>query len=209
MIGAAEHASIDGPAGKLELLIDDAPAGTDARFAVLCHPHPLYGGTMDNKVVTTLARAMRDAAIPSLRFNFRGVGQSAGAFDNGLGETADADAAALYGETLWPGRRLVLAGFSFGAYVALNLAQRRDVALLVTIAPPVDLFDFSTLGVPDCPWLVLQGDADDVVDPRHVEDWIRHLSPQPRLAILPGAGHFFHGRLNEVRSAVIDFVRGG
>ena len=203
-----ERVAIAGPAGPLEAIVEDTgTAGT--RYAVVCHPHPLHGGTMDNKVVTTMARALREAGVPSLRFNFRGVGSSAGLFDEGNGETADAYAVASWGAARWPGRQLVLAGFSFGSYVAMRLVQQRPASHLITIAPPVGRFDFSRLARPDCPWLVMQGDADDVVDPRAVTEWANHFEPPPHLVIMPGVGHFFHGRLHELRDAVIDSIRSG
>jgi len=204
----AERLSITGPVGSLEAIAED-PLVSAANYAVLCHPHPLFGGTMDNKVVTTLARALRQTGMPTLRFNFRGVGASAGRFDDGRGETADAAAVAEYGALRWPGRHLVLAGFSFGAFVALRLAQQRDTFRLITVAPPVERFDFSALAAPRCPWLVVQGDADDVVDPQSVFDWVRRLEPPPRLLVMPGAGHFFHGHLLPLRDAVIDAIRSG
>jgi alpha/beta superfamily hydrolase len=169
----------------------------------------LFGGTMDNKVVTTLARALQEVGIATLRFNFRGVGASAGTFDDGKGETADAAAVAAHGAQRWPGRELVLAGFSFGAYVALRLSQQRATSRLITVAPPVDRFDFSTLAPPGCPWLVVQGDADEVVNPQSVIAWVKDLTPQPRLTVLAGVGHFFHGHLPSLREAVIDAIRSG
>jgi alpha/beta superfamily hydrolase len=164
---------------------------------------------MDNKVVTTVARALHEFGTPTLRFNFRGVGASAGVFDQGIGETADADAVAAWGAERWPGRTLVLAGFSFGAYVALRLSQQRVPAHLITIAPAITLFDPAGMAVPRCPWLVVQGDADDVVDPAAVVDWVNGLDPKPRLVVLPGVGHFFHGRLHDLRDAVSDAIRSG
>jgi len=205
---AAERLSITGPAGPLEA-IAEVPLASAASYAVICHPHPLFGGTMNNKVVTTLARAMHETGIPTLRFNFRGVGASAGGFDEGRGETADAAAVAEYGALRWPDRHLVLAGFSFGAFVALRLAQQRDTFRLITVAPPVERFDFSELAVPRCPWLVVQGDADDVVDPQRVFEWVKGLKPPPRLIVMPGVGHFFHGHLPLLRAAVIDAIRSG
>jgi alpha/beta superfamily hydrolase len=169
----------------------------------------LYGGTMDNKVVTTVARALQESGIPTLRFNFRGVGASAGAFDRGSGETDDADAVAAWGAGRWPGRTLVIAGFSFGAYVALRLAQRRPARRLITIAPAIQRFDDAGMTVPQCPWLVVQGDADDVVDPAAVIAWATGLDPKPQLVVLPGVGHFFHGRLHELRDIVTDAIRNG
>jgi len=203
-----ERLSIAGPAGPLEAIVED-PGAAGTPFAVVCHPHPLYGGSMQNKVVTTVARALQETGMPTLRFNFRGVGASHGAFDEGNGETADAEAIVSWGEARWPGRRLAIAGFSFGAYVALRLAQHRNPMQLITIAPAVNRFDFSALTAPDCPWLVVQGDADDVVDPASVILWARALSPPPHLLMMSGAGHFFHGRLRELRDAVFNEVRSG
>jgi alpha/beta superfamily hydrolase len=197
-----------GPAGAIEAIAED-PGASGSSYAVVCHPHPLFGGTMDNKVVTTVARALHEIGMPTLRFNFRGVGASAGVFDQGVGETADADAVASWGAERWPGRTPVLAGFSFGGYVALRLAQQRVPRHLITIAPAITRFDVVGMAVPPCPWLVIQGDADDVVDPAAVIDWANGLDPKPRLVVLPGVGHFFHGRLHDLRDAVIDAIRSG
>jgi alpha/beta superfamily hydrolase len=164
---------------------------------------------MDDKVVTTVARALQETGISTVRFNFRGVGASTGTYDQGVGETADADAVASWGTERWPGRTLVAAGFSFGAYIALRLAQLRALRHLITIAPAVQQFDVSGLAVPRCPWLVVQGDADDVVDPAAVVAWVKGLDPKPRLVVLPGVGHFFHGRLRELRDTVVDAIRSG
>src|ERR1700683_269763 len=182
---AVERLSVAGPAGPLEAVVEDS-GQAGSRYALVCHPHPLYGGTMDNKVVTTVARALRETGIPTLRFNFRGVGASGGTFDQGTGETADADAVARFGARRWPGRSLVIGGFSFGGYVALHLAQKRTPRHLITVAPAIGLFDVSGLTVPRCPWLIVQGDADDVVDPTAIADWAATLSPKPRLVVLPG-----------------------
>jgi alpha/beta superfamily hydrolase len=193
-------------AGSLEAIVEEVSVAGD-RYAVICHPHPLFGGTMDNKVVSTVARALNESGIPTVRFNFRGVGKSEGTFDAGIGETADAAAVASWGAARWPGRQLIIAGFSFGAYVALRLAQQRAASHLITVAPAVGRFDFSVLKVPGCPWLVVQGDADEVVDPRSVIDWVGGLEPRPKLVVMPGVGHFFHGRLLELRDAVRDALR--
>jgi alpha/beta superfamily hydrolase len=200
-----ERLRIAGPAGALEAIVEDA-AVSGPNYAVICHPHPLYGGTMENKVVTTLARALHDAGVATLRFNFRGVGASAGAYDQGAGELADADAVASWGAERWPGKTLIIAGFSFGGFVALRLALQRTAAHLITVAPAIGLFGAHTVGAPECPWLIVQGDADDVVDPKSVIAWARALNPAPRLIVLPGVGHFFHGHLQELRKAVSDAI---
>ncbi len=210
---ALERLAIEGRAGALEVIVED-PGIAGPSYALVCHPHPLFGGTMDNKVVTTVAKALQATGVPTLRFNFRGVGASAGAFDQGIGEIDDADTVASWGAERWPGRSLIVAGFSFGAHVALRLAQRRPAhgssapRHLITIAPAVQRFD-ETVAVPRCPWLVVQGDADEVVDPAAVVEWVNSLDPKPRLLVLPGVGHFFHGRLHDLRDAVIDAIRSG
>ena len=213
-IAGQERLSVPGPAGTLETIAEEPQSITQPYYAVVCHPHPLYGGTMENKVVYTVARALQSAGIATLRFNFRGVGASQGSYDGGNGEIEDAAAVAESGAGRWPGRRLMLAGFSFGAFVALRLALARDAAALdtarlITIAPPVGTFDFSTLRAPASPWLVVQGDADEVVDPRGVLAWVERLDPRPQLVVMPGVGHFFHGHLKELREAVVEALRSG
>jgi alpha/beta superfamily hydrolase len=208
MSSAPERLFIEGQAGALEAIVEEA-AVPGSRYAIVCHPHPLFGGTMDNKVVTTVARALHETGIATVRFNFRSVGASAGEYDQGVGETADADAVASWGARRWPGRDLVIAGFSFGAYVALRLAQQRVPRHLITVAPALELFDAFGMAVPQCPWLVVQGDADEVVDPKAVINWVNGLDPKPRLVVLPGVGHLFHGRLRELRDAIVDAIRSG
>jgi len=178
-----------------------------SRFAVICHPHPQAGGTLHNKVVHTLARTFQELGVPSLRFNFRGVGKSAGEFDNGNGETEDALAVIEWGRTRWPGARFWLAGFSFGAFVALKASARLTPERLITIALPVQRFEFAPLRPPSCPWLLIQGDQDEIVDARSVLAWAEQLSPMPDIVTLPGVGHFFHGRLQELKDAVIQHTR--
>jgi uncharacterized protein len=178
-----------------------------AAFGVICHPHPLHGGTMDNKVVWTLARAFQEHGAPTIRFNFRGVGASAGGYDGGEGEVADALAMVAYGRTRWPGAALWLAGFSFGGVVALRAAAAARPALLVTVAPGITRIAVGDAPTPECPWLIVQGESDDVVPAAAVSAWARTLRPAPQLIVLPGAGHFFHGRINELRDTVLDFLQ--
>ena len=208
-IEGRERLAIPGPAGILEAIAHEAEGAARPLYGIVCHPHPLYGGTMDNKVAYTLARALQTSGVAALRFNFRGVGASEGAYDEGAGETEDAAAVADFGAARWPNRRLILAGFSFGAFVALRLALARDTARLITVAPPVGRFDFSGLHAPACPWLVVQGDADDVVDSSAVITWVKQQNPAPDLRVVPGVGHFFHGHLAELRDAVIETLRSG
>ncbi|MEX1993795.1 MAG: alpha/beta fold hydrolase [Steroidobacteraceae bacterium] len=197
-----EKVIIDGPAGAIEALVEKPPDARPGSVGVCCHPHPLYGGAMQNKVVHTLARCAQDQGVTSVRFNFRGVGASEGAHDNAVGETDDAVAVADWCRRELGASRLWAMGFSFGAFVAFRLATLRDAELLVTVAPPVQRFDFTQHAVPRCPWLVAQGDADELVNHELVRDWTRDLEPAPRVEILPGAEHFFHGRLTVLRGLV-------
>ncbi|HJY37507.1 MAG TPA: alpha/beta fold hydrolase, partial [Steroidobacteraceae bacterium] len=159
-----ERTTIAGPAGDLEALLE-IPAGADgARVAVICHPHPVYGGTMTNKVVHMLAKAFYERGVPALRFNFRGVGASAGRYDEGEGETLDALAAIDWALQRWPGATLWAAGFSFGGAIAVRAAIARDAQRLVTVAPAVHRFAVSGAELPRCPWLLIQGDRDELVD---------------------------------------------
>ena len=191
-----------GPAGRIEGLLDDPDAAPTA-IAVVCHPHPLQGGSMQNKVAYMLARAFNDMGALSLRFNFRGVGKSQGAFDKGVGETDDALAAIDWLTRQHPGLPLWLGGFSFGSYVALRAQSRRPVQSLVTVAPAVERLDTGGLVLPGYPWVLVQGMADEVVSPQAVLRWARGLAQTPRIVEMTGAGHFFHGRLNELRDAVV------
>jgi alpha/beta superfamily hydrolase len=201
-----EKRVIGGPAGPIEALIERPPGAVVGTVAVCCHPHPLFGGTMQNKVVHTLARAAQDLGVTSVRFNFRGVGGSGGTHGNGVGETEDAAAVADWSRKELRAERLWAFGFSFGAYVALRLATMRDARLLVTVAPPVQRFDFARLKVPRCPWLVVQGDADELVNHEAVLGWARSLDPAPEVRIVAGAEHFFHGRLTALRTLVGEWL---
>jgi alpha/beta superfamily hydrolase len=205
-----EQLSIPGPAGVLEAVLEHPAQAVDpsgaVRIAVVCHPHPQHQGTMHNKVVHTLARAALGLGAPALRFNFRGVGKSAGAFDDGLGETDDALAAIGWLLARQPGAELWLMGFSFGAMVALRAAAVRAPAKLVTVAPAVGRFRADQPPPPAVPWLVVQGEADELVDVDAVQDWAERQDPRPELVVFPGVAHFFHGHLHELRDAVVGFL---
>jgi uncharacterized protein len=217
----AERLAIAGPAGPLQALIETpqterGEALSAPAFAVVCHPHPLFGGTLDNKVVYTVARAFEQLGAPAIRFNFRGVAASAGSYDEGRGESEDALAIIRFGRQRWPGVPLWLAGFSFGGAVAARIAAAAKPERLVLVAPGITRleradFDAARAAQPECPWLIVQGDADDVVPPAAVLDWAAGRQPlpgvpAPTVSVLPGAGHFFHGRINELREAVLAFT---
>lgn len=197
-----------GPAGQLEC-VADVPDPLEERPAtiVLCHPHSLHGGSMHNKVVTIMERSMRELGLRTIRFNFRGVGESKGEHDEGYGETDD-----LFAVTEWvrrsrPNDQLWLGGFSFGSYIALRAAQNLQLGQLITIAPPVDRYEFSKLQHPQCPWLVIQGDEDDVVALEDVNCWLEDVDPKPDLMVMEQADHFFHRRLMDLRGLLKNGVR--
>ena len=195
---------IEGPAGQLEAIFEQ-PEHVRG-LGLVCHPHPQFQGTMTNKVAHTLARAMLDEGLAALRFNFRGVGKSEGRYDEGVGEVADALAAAAWLVRQYPTLPLILAGFSFGARVAILAASRQPCNALISVAPAV-MLDFALpFEHPEVPWLVVQGDADELVNCQDVVDWSASLSPAPELEVMPGVGHFFHGNLTPLRNSVRKFL---
>ena len=204
-----QPAIVEGPLGALEARVEDpAPGVVPGAVGVVCHPHPLHGGTMQNKVVHTLARAMQELGVPTLRFNFRGVGASAGTYGDGIGEVDDALAAIAWARERWRCEALWLAGFSFGAAVSLEAARRARPAALVSVAPPVGRIIVGHVERPACPWLVVHGEQDELVDAQAVRAWTAAFDPPPELAMLGDATHFFHGRLGELRSRVMAFLAG-
>lgn len=193
-----------GPSGEIELLVS-YPEGYsgDTPVAVICHPHPLHGGTMTNKVVHILAKAFNKMGLPSIRFNFRGVGKSSGNFDEGQGEKEDLLAVVKWSQQQHPKSKLWLAGFSFGAYVAMCTYAQAGAQRLLLVAPPVERFGSDAITDINIPWMVIQGGEDEVVSPKTVSDWIEKQHNPPQLIWLEEASHFFHGRLNDLQGAVI------
>jgi alpha/beta superfamily hydrolase len=186
---------IPGATGKLETVIDD-PETARHGLVLIAHPHPLHGGTLDNKVVTTLAKTANEAGWIAVRANFRGVGQSEGAFDAGIGETDDLLAIVRFVEKSYPDLPWVLAGFSFGAYVQHRLRQQLDARRLILVAPAVTLYEFDDVPADT---VIIFGDADELIPPTAIQHWAsaHHLTVE----IIPGAGHFFHGKLGELKQA--------
>jgi alpha/beta superfamily hydrolase len=199
----AEKAEIAGPAGALEALVETPAEPLDA-VAVVCHPHPLHGGTMHNKVTYTVARAFNRLGVSSVRFNFRGVGASAGHYAEGSGELEDALAVVSWAERARPDAALYLGGFSFGAAVALRAAERRVPLGLVTVALPVARLAAESRS-PDCRWLLVHGERDEIVPLDEVRQWLGTLSRPGKLVVVSEATHFFHGKLNALADDVTDF----
>lgn len=201
-----EHIMIPGPEGALEAVVERPQSSPDNIVAIICHPHPLHEGTMNNKVVTTLVRTCQALGAIAVRFNFRGVGASAGVYDQAEGEQEDLKAVMAWAEKTFVGCRLWLGGFSFGSYVATRVASERSVDQLIAIAPPVHHFDFQTIPPIQCPWLVVQGEADEVVPAEEVFTWVASRPESPQLIRMPGVGHFFHGKLIELREAIVKAI---
>lgn len=202
MNAQTEKRLVPGPAGQIEVAIDLPPDSDSGRTPVgtvlICHPNPTQGGTMDNKVVQTLARAFIHLGWRAVRFNFRGIGQSEGGWDEGRGEVDDA--LAVLDAVRQPGEALILSGFSFGGYVASRAAQRlaEPAQRLVLVGPATSRFD--TARVP-ADTVVIHGEVDDVVPLQAVLDWARPQSLP--VIVVPGVGHFFHGQLPLLKSLVV------
>ncbi|MBW8830427.1 MAG: alpha/beta fold hydrolase [Burkholderiales bacterium] len=190
---------IEGPAGAIECALD-APASEPLGVAVICHPHPVHGGTMDNKVVITLARAFMQVGFRTVRFNFRGVGASQGAWDEGAGEIDDA--LAVIATHRQPGERFMLAGFSFGAYVASQAAARlpedAKPERMALVGPSTQKQQMANVPADT---IVVHGEADDVVPLAATFDWAR---PQALpVIVMPGVGHFFHGQITQLKNLLV------
>jgi uncharacterized protein len=189
---------IAGPGGMLEVAFSTPDSSPPIALAHICHPHPQFGGTMDNKVVQTLARAFAELHFATVRFNFRGVGNSAGVFDEGIGETDDAAAVLRWAREQVPeSTPVVAAGFSFGCFVQSLLLPRSQPVQLVLVGPAVGRFQIANVPADS---IVIHGEEDDVVPLSEVMAWAR---PQGLpVTVFPGASHFFHGRLSELKAVV-------
>lgn len=197
----SQHFFIDGPAGRLEAAAT-LPSCECRGIALVAHPHSVYGGTMDNKVVTTLTKTFSRLGLAAFRLNFRGVGQSAGEFDQGIGETEDMLALAGHAARELGNLPVTLAGFSFGGYVQTRVLEQLETRRLVLVAPAVKHF---MVGAVPTDTLVIHGEQDEVVPLADVLDWAR---PQNLpITVVPGTGHFFHGQLNLLARIVTDSCR--
>ena len=201
-----EPVIIEGNAGALEGVLESVPDPN--AVAVVCHPHPQYGGTMTNKVVHTLSRTFNQLGVSTVRFNYRGVGKSEGSYDHGQGETDDVCRVIDWARAYCPNKDLWLAGFSFGAWVSLLATTQRKVNQLVTVAPPVQYDSFQDISRPQCPWLIVHGENDELVDADAVVEWVNTLEPAPDFILLPQVDHFFHGKLMLLRDHLKDSLGG-
>ncbi len=203
----SENTLLTGAVGRIEAIIDSRQEATNQDYiAVCCHPHPQHGGAMGNKVIYTASRTLAGLGITSIRFNFRGVGKSEGVYADGIGEQDDLQAVVKWVKQKYPNLKLILCGFSFGAVITSLQAIKLSSSLLIAIAPPIGRVEFTGFNQPECPWLVIQGDEDELVDAEQVAKWSNSFSPRAQLDRMPDASHFFHGKLVELRSTIETFV---
>jgi len=206
MIDLKGNTFFEGPAGRIEAILKE-PVTPARRVAIVCHPHPLFGGTMHNKVVYRIAKAFQGSGFAVLRFNFRGVGHSHGEHDEGRGEQDDLRAAIKFMKGKHPEAEMWLAGFSFGSAVVLRAGCGDDsVRALVAAGVPVSKFDFSEVIACDKPKLFVQGEFDEFGRPADLERFAARLSGPKTIKIIEGAGHFFEDRLGDLEKAVSDFI---
>lgn len=204
MLSKTQLTLIDGPVGTLECRVGSTrPGVTPKGLAVICHPHSLHGGSMNNKVVTTIERAFELAGWQTLAFNFRSVGRSEGEYDAGIGEQQDLAAVVTWAQGMFGDLPLALAGFSFGSFVAFKQAQALGAQLLLTIAPPVNIYEFGDQEpAPGLVWSLIQGGQDEVVPAHKVVNWAHGLQQRPDVYWRENASHFFHGELIWLRNLV-------
>ncbi|MET0355961.1 MAG: alpha/beta fold hydrolase [Cellvibrio sp.] len=203
--------NIPGPVGILESVLSrgdsDAPLSAVNGLAIICHPHPQHGGTMDNKVVTTLMRTYRDLGVHVLRFNFRGVGKSEGVFDNAVGELDDLLAIIDWAKTHLTQSPVLMAGFSFGSSIAARASYTVEgLKHLTLVAPPVERYEYDRDGIFNAPLCVIQGDQDERVIAQGVYDWVAQLHSPAELIRYPEAGHFFHGFLSSLKTDLSEIL---
>ncbi len=191
---------IVGPAGQLQLVVEQVETGRCPVTFVMCHPHPLFQGTMDNKVVTTLTKMFNRLGVKTIRFNYRGVGQSEGRYDRGVGETEDTIAVIEWARQQDPQHEIWLGGFSFGGYIAYRAAGQCDVKQLLTLAPGVASHDVSNLPEPSMPWVVVHSQLDEIIPIQSVLDWLAKHDTAYDFIKFSDASHFFHGQLIALRN---------
>jgi len=195
--------------GQLEAILKEPREGSPRGVALVLHPHPLGGGTMHNKVVFRAAAALNDAGLTVLRINFRGVGQSTGVHDDGRGEQDDVRAGLDYLSQQYPSQQITLCGFSFGARVGLEVGiDDPRVEYLISIGTPLDKYDFSFLSQCRKPLLLVHGEHDEFGDVERLRKLAADLEKNTtvRLVVIPGAGHFFEGGLDELKHAITNWA---
>ncbi|MCX7123995.1 MAG: alpha/beta hydrolase [Gammaproteobacteria bacterium] len=190
---------------QLEVVVDHPEIELKSGpIAVLCHPHPLMQGTMNNKVVTTAARAFNQLGLITVRFNYRGVGKSKGEYGHIVGECEDLKTVVDWVRESYPGCDIWLAGFSFGSFIAYKMANNLGAKQLLCIAPAVNEIGYQDAEEPAMPWTLIVPDADEVVSVQNTFDWLRQVKCSYQLIKLAGVSHFFHGQLMVLKQLIVD-----
>lgn len=205
---------INGNLGTIETVINLANRNEHFKegiIAIICHPHPLHGGTMHNKVVHTVSKAFNELGIDAIRFNYRGVGKSAGEYGNSIGEAEDLQSIIDWVKSYKPNSKLILAGFSFGSFIALSGASnnKNNCIALISLAPAVNHQNYDKY-MPlnkDLPWLLIHGTKDEVIDIDIIYKWLENLSIKPVFEEFENSSHFFHGFLIDLKEAIIKFIK--
>lgn len=197
--------TLAGPSGQLQALTTWPSELKHRTVAIICHPNPQQQGTMHNKVVTTLMKAYDILGMPTVRFNYRGVGKSEGSYGEVTGEIEDALAVAAWAKAQLPGFHLTMAGFSFGGHVAMAVASQLEVEQLVTIAPAVHYQALPLINI-QAPWLCVMGEADEVIPVDKVKTFMTEAPVPVEFQLMPETGHFFHGKLIELREIVVNWL---
>ncbi len=203
------HVNIPTPSGYLEGILKAVEEISQPSYVgLVCHPHPLYGGTMHNKVVFKTAQVLQTLEIPALRFNFRGVGHSTGTYDEGRGEMDDVRYALEFLSRRYPGIPVLIAGFSFGSWVGLRVAATDDrVQAMIGLGVPARSFDGNTLQGCHKPKLFIHGSEDDIAPYAQAEQWFEQVPAPKSMIMVQGADHFFQNCLEELQRIIIEFVR--
>lgn len=203
------HVNVPTPQGHLEGILKPEEEGAMPYYvAVVCHPHPLYGGTMHNKVVFKVAQVLQALNIPALRFNFRGIGHSTGTYDEGRGEMDDVRSSLEFLSRRYPGVPAIIAGFSFGSYVGMRVAATDDRAqAMIGLGVPARWFDGDTLQGCHKQKLLIHGTQDELAPYEQTVEWFEQIPAPKSMIAVPGADHFFQGRLEEVQAIIARFVQ--
>ena len=200
--------NIEGACGHLESMVSEAQQSNCAYTMIICHPHPLHLGTMHNKVVTTLAKSGDLLNMHTIRFNFRGVAGSAGAFADGIGEAEDVLSVLQWSQAQNPQHEIILAGFSFGSYVACSVAGHINPKALITVAPAVTRQDYAHYPAFNGPWHVIFGEKDTLTPLEDAKRWIHQHTRKPKMSVIPDACHFFHGKLDMLERCITEHLTG-
>ncbi|MFK7955374.1 MAG: alpha/beta hydrolase [Lysobacterales bacterium] len=201
------EATLAGPAGDLEAMLNPSEEAPTQAIAIICHSVSADGGTLHSKVVQMMERSLRELGAHTIRFNFRGVGESSGEFDRGYGESEDLIAVAQWARQVLPDLPLWIAGYGFGAFVTARAATSIHPDQLISVSPLLDEFDFDALPRAQCPWLIVQGDADEFVNADDVYQWANALDGDTQLIAMQDVNHDYHRRLMDLRGVIKNGVR--